>query len=80
MRTRRLAGGNPSPMAAVSHQVACSANDRLTRAAGSGGGSKKYRLRESSSVLPDDVANADCNADTGNDDHVHSPPLLLASI
>jgi hypothetical protein len=25
-------------------------------------------------VLPDHVANADRNADTGNDDHVHSAP------
>jgi hypothetical protein len=28
----------------------------------------------SQSVLPDDVANADRKADTGNDDHVHLAP------
>src|SRR5215469_7970983 len=32
------------------------------------------------SVLPDDVANADCNADSGNDDVHSAPQPLLASI
>jgi hypothetical protein len=32
------------------------------------------------SVLPDDVANADRKADTGNDNHVHAALHPLASI
>jgi hypothetical protein len=32
------------------------------------------RVGSCRSVLPDDVANADGKADTGNNDHVHSAP------